>query len=713
MARTREAAALKLKSIWLWLVDMWEFLVLLTIGFHPARNIFSLQRESEESHELISTCLNVYRRSEVNSLSQLKDLLSSCTPLGIARHTTDSGYNLLQLAVQKGDLQFLEYLLIEKKINPNISKCSLPLHIALDMGSVEMVRMLLEYKARTRQRVGMCYPQPHVPVYDSHSKFFFVSSSMVCGGLAKDAYERAIDKDSVELLQLLLEKKNSSRQSVLLLHYACDVGAIECIKHLVETWHADVNATDSRGCNAVIHSLKSSLNILHYLVSKGADVTCTTYQGRTTLHMLFCNPNEDVPFLVEKTRLFLALGVDNLVNQYDVFRNTALHYLCSKHSLNGSSSTLECLGLLLTHNADTFLCDADEKLPILTLLQCSCLNSVNLEGSNEWLPHSQHQNGGKAGAEQVDHIVKLFAQSNIKSVQGAINRENETVMFYLLRMAFDTKELSYLNTLRVLQDYGANINHVAVTQMSGISKPTKFTDVSARSLLSVCGEQARLELQSVADDLSGSERSFLSQVLEALFHAGLDPNAQQIECRTLDHAQNVKALACFTALMQNCQSYSQLALIEQWIRTSLQWGGNPEVQFYRPEPQICTSQGSIFLKQTTSLPIMQCFSETTSRLWSSHPASMKRIVLLLASTMSQSSVSTALAAMSATLISSLQPTCAVNLHALLDSIVTQPRSLQALASRQIYTSMGRGVSKDRVRLLPLPTSLKDTVSLLR
>lgn len=103
-------------------------------------------------------------------------------------------------------------------------------------------------------------------------------------------------------------------------------------------------------------------------------------------------------------------------------------------------------GLLLTHNADTFLCDADEKLPLLTLLQCSCLNSVNLEGSNEWLPHSQHQNDGKAGAEQVDHIVKLFAQSNIKSVQGAINRENETVMFYLLRMAFDTSELIIVNT---------------------------------------------------------------------------------------------------------------------------------------------------------------------------------------------------------------------------------------------------------------------------
>lgn len=43
-------------------------------------------------------------------------------------------YNLLQLAVKKGDIAFVEYLLRDKKINPNVVKCSLPLHIALNIG---------------------------------------------------------------------------------------------------------------------------------------------------------------------------------------------------------------------------------------------------------------------------------------------------------------------------------------------------------------------------------------------------------------------------------------------------------------------------------------------------------------------------------------------------------------------------------------------------
>ena len=43
-------------------------------------------------------------------------------------------YNLLQLAVQKSDIDFVEYLMSVKNVNPNIAKCSLPLHIALNIG---------------------------------------------------------------------------------------------------------------------------------------------------------------------------------------------------------------------------------------------------------------------------------------------------------------------------------------------------------------------------------------------------------------------------------------------------------------------------------------------------------------------------------------------------------------------------------------------------
>ena len=40
----------------------------------------------------------------------------------------------------------------------------------------------------------------------------------------------------------------------------------------------------------------------------GADVGGTSYQGQTILHKLFCSTDENVPCVMEKTKLFLALG---------------------------------------------------------------------------------------------------------------------------------------------------------------------------------------------------------------------------------------------------------------------------------------------------------------------------------------------------------------------------------------------------------------------
>lgn len=63
-------------------------------------------------------------------------------------------------------------------------------------------------------------------------------------------------------------------------------------------------------------------------------------------------------------------------------------------------------------------------------------------------------------------------------------------------------DLSYMKTIRFLQKHGANINHIAVTQQPGNSKSIKLTDISVRSLMSVVGERARLELCNTSDDNS-------------------------------------------------------------------------------------------------------------------------------------------------------------------------------------------------------------------
>lgn len=62
---------------------------------------------------------------------------------------------------------------------------------------------------------------------------------------------------------------------------------------------------------------------------------------------------------------------------------------------------------------------------------------------------------------------------------------------------FVVEDLSYIKVINLLQGYGANINHVAVTQSPGNTKPMKFTDVSAKSLTTVICERARLELQLI------------------------------------------------------------------------------------------------------------------------------------------------------------------------------------------------------------------------
>jgi len=47
---------------------------------------------------------------------------------------------------------------------------------------------------------------------------------------------------------------------------------------------------------------------LHYLLITGAEVNLSSYKSQTLLHQLFCPEKEVVSHVVEKTKLFLALG---------------------------------------------------------------------------------------------------------------------------------------------------------------------------------------------------------------------------------------------------------------------------------------------------------------------------------------------------------------------------------------------------------------------
>ena len=61
---------------------------------------------------------------------------------------------------------------------------------------------------------------------------------------------------------------------------------LAAVKYLVDEMHADVNAADHEG-NTALHNAaaRGDVEMIQYLVSKGADVTLVTREGRTTADM--------------------------------------------------------------------------------------------------------------------------------------------------------------------------------------------------------------------------------------------------------------------------------------------------------------------------------------------------------------------------------------------------------------------------------------------
>ena len=63
-------------------------------------------------------------------------------------------------------------------------------------------------------------------------------------------------------------------------------GMLASVKYLVEELHADVNAFDHEGNTALHHAAaRGDVEMIQYLVSKGADVKAVTREGRTTADM--------------------------------------------------------------------------------------------------------------------------------------------------------------------------------------------------------------------------------------------------------------------------------------------------------------------------------------------------------------------------------------------------------------------------------------------
>jgi ankyrin repeat protein len=94
-------------------------------------------------------------------------------------------------------------------------------------------------------------------------------------------------------------------------HRYAPSGMLAAVKYLVEELHADVNARDNEG-NTALHNAaaRGDVDMIKYLVSKGADVTVVNREGKTTADMAN-GPVQRIQPWPEALALLESLGAKN------------------------------------------------------------------------------------------------------------------------------------------------------------------------------------------------------------------------------------------------------------------------------------------------------------------------------------------------------------------------------------------------------------------
>ncbi|HEY1913064.1 MAG TPA: ankyrin repeat domain-containing protein [Vicinamibacterales bacterium] len=94
-------------------------------------------------------------------------------------------------------------------------------------------------------------------------------------------------------------------------HRFAPTGMLAAVKYLVEELHADVNAYDHEGNTALHHAAaRGDVEMIQYLVSKGADVKAVSREGRTTADMAN-GPVQRIQPFPDAVALLEKLGAKN------------------------------------------------------------------------------------------------------------------------------------------------------------------------------------------------------------------------------------------------------------------------------------------------------------------------------------------------------------------------------------------------------------------
>ncbi|KAG8238840.1 hypothetical protein J437_LFUL018603 [Ladona fulva] len=472
-------------------------------GIHPRGGSVS-----DATRAGVQVLFDALRANPSVSTHQLEGVLSQ-----IPKHENillvhnEEGYNLLQKCVGIHNLEMVRWIL-SRHADVNRGACSLPLHIACLKGYVDIVEVLLKHGARIDVEARMCWPGPHNQNCEERGKYCGIHDEPIADRSSEklqSAVFYAIDGDQQREDHWLPWQHKRP-----LLHIACERGAWNCVKFLVQVRSEEINVCYDEYYpihQAALHDLK----FLQLLINSGAETRVrTATEQMTLLHVVFLLGRKSAEGTLATARLLLENGLRDLINAPDSLGNTPLHGLIVRYALEEARFGYDHQG----DGGGPPWTKWDALHLVRHLLRNGARPSINRPGNSALACVLRHVRDWEFRFELLDMLLQEGGDPGVAGRDGSV-----PLMVCLVPLInkdplhhfTHNMKVCYLNCVRILCKYGANPN------------------CSSRSTLTPLHVLAFAAGENIA--LSRPEEKkqnflFVCQLLELLLRHGLDPNVK-------------------------------------------------------------------------------------------------------------------------------------------------------------------------------------------
>ncbi|XP_034238758.1 ankyrin-1 [Thrips palmi] len=598
------------------------------------------------------------------------------------------GYNLLQKCIGINNVDLVRWI-CSRNPDLNRSACSFPLHIACLKGHEQIVELLLKHGARVDVEARMCWPGPHSQNCEERGKYSSSYGDHIPAERTSDklqnAISYAIDGDQVGILELLIQTGDEHwfpwQAKRPLLHIACDRGALNCCRYLVEERPEEVNLCFDEYYpihQAALHDVR----FVELLISCGAQTTVrTATQQMTALHILYLIGRKSAQDTLATTRLLLDNGMRECINEADSLGNTPLHGLIVRYALEEAR---------FGYDHDNQPWNKWDVLHLVRyLLQNGARPSINQPGNSALACVLRHVRDWEFRYELINMLLQEGGNPNFVGRDGSV-----PLMVCLVPLInkdplhhFNhNMKVCYLNCVRILCKHGASPN---------CSSRSNLTPLHV--LMFTASESIALSRQ----DEKAQNFEFIRSLLIILLQHGLDPNVRFSQ-------KTPHILPAVMGMVTQARSPGDLIHVHSLTLALLQHGADPNIIVPPPDHiTICNSQSCVLKRASNHVLYYYIVTICRKEDITMDPAqNFVTVIMLFYLCMEHRPLFSCLKVIFTALHSGIISVKGTALLNVIRELYATPRTLKQICRVTIYKALNR-CPGEHANKLPLPPALKD------